>query len=62
MLDLQPSSHEIWSMKHRLNSYDGIPIDQTVDDNFKRIAKQLSSLEKDPTYWENEFFNIMKNM
>ena len=60
ILDLQPSSHEIWSNKHRLSNYDGTYIDQNLDDNFERVAKNLASLEKDSGYWEEQFIGIMQ--
>jgi ribonucleoside-diphosphate reductase alpha chain len=59
-LPLQPSSHEIWSMKHRLSDFNGNYIDRDVNDNFLRIAKNLSSLEQDSSYWEEQFYEIMK--
>ena len=60
-LELQPSSHEIWSMKHRLSDFHGNYIDKDPDDNYLRVAKNLASLEDDPKHWENEFFQIMRN-
>lgn len=32
-----------------------------IDNTFKRIAKNLASVEKDNTYWENEFYNCLTN-
>lgn len=60
-LDLQPTSHEIWSLKHRLSDYHGNYIDETVYDNFKRVAKNLAKFEHDPDEWTKKFYQIMQN-
>jgi hypothetical protein len=39
---LDPIAHEIWDMKYRFKSADGTPIDETVDDTWRRVAKALA--------------------
>lgn len=60
-INLQPTSENIWDAKHRLKDEFGNPIDLTINDTFKRVAKALSVNEREPEYWENEFYRIMKN-
>ncbi|MDG3087989.1 hypothetical protein P7F88_18660 [Vibrio hannami] len=42
----QATSMEIWDSKYRLKTKHGEPVDQGLDDTFKRVAKALSDLEK----------------
>ena len=45
-IDHQDASVDIWDKKYRLKDYDANPIDETIDDTFKRVAKALSDVEK----------------
>lgn len=47
-LPLQPASEDIWDKKYRLKKKDGTPVDQTVDDTYRRVAKALSDVEDKP--------------
>lgn len=49
-------STEIWEMKYQLKEADGTPIDQTVEDTWRRVAKALAAAEKDPRSYEDEFY------
>ena len=40
-----PIAESIWDMKYRLKEADGTPIDQTVEDTWRRIARALSEGE-----------------
>jgi len=40
-----PIAHQIWDQKYRLKSFDGTPIDETVQDTWRRIAKALAKAE-----------------
>ena len=35
--------------------------DKTVNDTFRRVAKKLASIEKDPAHWEEVYFDILSN-
>ena len=48
-------SKENWDSKYRYNN------ETTIDDTFRRVAKDLASIEKDPNKWENRFYSIMEN-
>jgi ribonucleoside-diphosphate reductase alpha chain len=42
---LQPASLDIWDKKYRLKRKDGEPVDITIDDTFKRVARALAEVE-----------------
>lgn len=62
-LPLQPASEDIWDKKYRLKKKDGSPIDKTVEDTYKRIAKALSEVEKPELRktWHDKFLNALMN-
>ena len=43
----QDASFDIWDKKYRLTSKDGSPIDKTMDDTYKRVARALSDVESE---------------
>ena len=51
-----PIAESIWDMKYRFKEADGTPIDQTVEDSWRRIARDLAKVEKDPAAWEDKFY------
>ena len=56
-----PIARQIWDMKYRLKEQDGTPIDGTVEDSWRRIARALSVVEKDPAEWEEKFYNALED-
>lgn len=48
-----PISQEIWQMKYQAEG------ELTVKDTWKRIAKSLASVEKNPDLWETRFYNAL---
>lgn len=56
-----PIAEQIWDMKYRLKDGDGKVIDTTVEDTWRRIARSLASVEKDPKHWEGKFFNALED-
>ncbi|GAA6200475.1 adenosylcobalamin-dependent ribonucleoside-diphosphate reductase [Aquicoccus sp. SU-CL01552] len=56
-----PIAEQIWDMKYRFKSADGTPIDQTVEDSWRRIARDLARVEKEPELWEERFFNALED-
>jgi len=55
---MQPASVDIWDKKYRLKSKKGEPIDATIDDTYKRVAKALSDAEtttEKQKYWYERF-------
>lgn len=58
----QSTSQEIWDSKYRLKTKQGEPIDQTIDDTFKRVARALAELEQcEREKWYNEFLWALRN-
>lgn len=45
-IELQSSSHAIWQTKYRLVDNAGEPVDKSIKDTFKRVAKALAASEK----------------
>ncbi|WP_299703951.1 adenosylcobalamin-dependent ribonucleoside-diphosphate reductase [uncultured Tateyamaria sp.] len=56
-----PIAEQIWDMKYRFKDADGTPIDTTVEDSWRRIARDLAKVEKDPEAWEQTFYNALED-
>ncbi|MEM7058345.1 MAG: adenosylcobalamin-dependent ribonucleoside-diphosphate reductase [Pseudomonadota bacterium] len=54
-------SESIWDMKYRFKSADGAPIDETVEDSWRRVATSLATVEEDPSIWEDRFYKALEN-
>ena len=54
-----PIAEQIWDMKYRLKQADGTPIDQSIEDTWRRIARALAAVEQDPALWEDRFFSAL---
>ncbi|MES2541580.1 MAG: adenosylcobalamin-dependent ribonucleoside-diphosphate reductase [Pseudomonadota bacterium] len=55
-----PIAESIWDMKYRLKEADGTPIDGSVEDTWRRIARALAEVEADPAKWEAEFYAALE--
>ena len=56
-----PIAESIWDMKYRLKEADGTPIDGTVEDTWRRIARSLAEVEADPAHWEEMFYHALED-
>lgn len=56
-----PIAEQIWDMKYRFKHADGSPIDQTVEDTWRRIARDLARAESDPATWEGRFYDALED-
>ncbi|MGD9916596.1 MAG: adenosylcobalamin-dependent ribonucleoside-diphosphate reductase [Paenirhodobacter sp.] len=56
-----PIAEQIWDMKYRLKEADGTPVDVTVEDSWRRVARDLASVEADPAQWEERFFHALED-
>ncbi|WP_439563146.1 adenosylcobalamin-dependent ribonucleoside-diphosphate reductase [Roseinatronobacter sp.] len=56
-----PIAEQIWDMKYRLKQADGTPIDQSIEDTWRRIARALATVEQDPALWEDRFFSALED-
>src|SRR5690606_4920640 len=45
-IPFQEASLDIWDKKYRLCAKDGTPIDKTMDDTYKRVARALADVEE----------------
>ncbi len=44
-IPLQPASYDIWDKKYRLKAKSGVPVDESVDGTYQRVARALSETE-----------------
>jgi len=56
-----PIAEQIWDMKYRLKEADGTPVDQSVDDTWRRIARSLAAVEAEPELWEGRFYSALED-
>lgn len=64
LIQFQPASVDIWDSKYRLRDVDGIPLDQSMDDTFIRVAKALADVEADSdtrAFWYGRFLWALRN-
>src|SRR5204862_2963826 len=59
-------SQQIWDMKYRLRApangpIAGEPIDKTIEDTWRRVARACAAPEKDPAHWEERFYAAMSD-
>ncbi len=54
-----PISSRIWDMKYRLKEADGTPVDRTIKDSWRRVARALASVEAEPEHWEELFYRAL---
>ncbi|GAA6177626.1 adenosylcobalamin-dependent ribonucleoside-diphosphate reductase [Sulfitobacter pacificus] len=56
-----PIAEQIWDMKYRFKQADGTPRDMTVEDTWRRIARDLAQVEDKPDHWEGKFFEALED-
>ena len=56
-----PIANQIWDMKYRLKAADGTPIDATVEDSWRRVARALAAGEAQPELWEERFLAALED-
>ncbi len=56
-IPFQEASLDIWDKKYRLTAKDGTPIDKTMDDTYKRVARSLADVESEDMreHWYERF-------
>ncbi len=60
-LRIAPISRQIWDAKYRLKTADGTPVDLTIEDSWRRVAKALAAVEAVPDRWEAPFYAALEN-
>ncbi len=56
-----PIAEQIWDSKYRLKQADGTPIDLSVEDSWRRVARDLARHESDPALWEDRFYAALED-
>jgi len=53
----QEASLDIWDKKYRLTAKDGSPVDKSMDDTYKRVARALADVEREELrdHWNERF-------
>jgi ribonucleoside-diphosphate reductase alpha chain len=59
----QEASYDIWDKKYRLIAKDGSPIDRTMDDTYKRVARALADVESPEVreHWYESFLWALRH-
>ncbi len=61
MPTVAPISQQIWDMKYRFKGADGTPLDNTIEDSWRRIAHAAAAAEKKPADWEDVFYSALED-
>src|SRR5277367_4736357 len=61
MISLAPISQQIWDMKYRLKAPDGTPVDRTLEDSWRRVARALAAPERDPDTHAELFYEALSD-
>lgn len=56
-----PIAEQIWDMKYRLKDAEGVALDATVEDTWRRIARALAADEAQPELWEQRFYGALED-
>ena len=56
-----PIAEQIWDMKYRLKDAAGKPLDVTLEDSWRRIARALAAGESDSAAWEDRFYSALED-
>ena len=63
MIETSAIAQRIWDMKYRLRDVAGQPVDQTVEDTWRRVARAVAEAEApdDRAAWEDRFYGILED-
>jgi ribonucleoside-diphosphate reductase alpha chain len=61
MTPISAISQQVWDMKYRFKAETGEPIDRTIEDTWRRVARALAQPEKDPALWEQRFYTALED-
>ncbi|AUH34314.1 adenosylcobalamin-dependent ribonucleoside-diphosphate reductase [Paracoccus tegillarcae] len=56
-----PIAAQIWDMKYRMKDAEGQAVDATVEDSWRRVARDLARVEADPSAWEDKFYAALED-
>jgi ribonucleoside-diphosphate reductase alpha chain len=63
-IQLQDASYDIWSSKYALKKANGLLVDKSIDETYKRVARSISGVEKTKQLqekWYKEFLWALRN-
>lgn len=62
-IPMQPASEDIWDKKYRLKTKDGVPVDDTVDGTYRRVARALADVEDEKVreHWYQQFLWALRH-
>src|SRR3954449_1156211 len=58
---LAPISRQIWDAKYRFKDPDGSPIDATIEESWRRVARALAEVEAEPARWGRIFYEALED-
>ncbi|MFQ5970740.1 MAG: adenosylcobalamin-dependent ribonucleoside-diphosphate reductase [Alphaproteobacteria bacterium] len=65
MPQVTPIAHQIWDMKYRLKEAGGAPVDETLEDTWRRVARGLAAAESEyggeASLWETAFYDTLRD-
>ena len=61
MATIAAISQQIWDMKYRFKTPEGEPVDKTIEDTWRRIARAVAAVEKEPAKWEEAFYAALED-
>ncbi|MFN3279377.1 MAG: adenosylcobalamin-dependent ribonucleoside-diphosphate reductase [Paracoccus hibiscisoli] len=56
-----PIAEQIWDMKYRMKDAEGQAVDASVEDSWRRVARDLAHVETDPATWEDKFYSALED-
>ncbi len=56
-----PIAAQIWDMKYRMKAADGTPVDDSLEDSWRRVARDLARVEAKPEAWEDKFYAALED-
>ncbi|WP_373944033.1 adenosylcobalamin-dependent ribonucleoside-diphosphate reductase [Paracoccus marcusii] len=56
-----PIAEQIWDMKYRMKDSEGQAVDGSVENSWRRVARDLARVESDPAKWEDKFYSALED-
>jgi len=53
------AAQNIWDLKYRAKTADGVPVDKTIEDTWLRVAAAIAKPETNREYWTKQFQNAL---
>jgi ribonucleoside-diphosphate reductase alpha chain len=58
---IAPISRQIWDAKYRFKHAAGTPVDLTIEDSWRRVARALAEAEREPARWAPKFYKALED-